>query len=98
MSNLPLNRGLTSQDLSEIVTTFLMENYLTDPGNHYPIKEVAVDPVRNSAVIELSSVEEANRLLKVGSVKVFGNSCRIARVGESRFGETVTQQSLVQNA
>ena len=65
MSNLPLNLGLAEKEIGEIVTRFLIENYLNDEGNFQPVKEVIVDHAKNSAIIELSSVEEANRLAKI---------------------------------
>lgn len=65
VSNLPLNLGLGEKEVGEFVTRFIVENYLNDEGNYQPVKEVVVDSGRNSATIELSSVEEANRLAKV---------------------------------
>ena len=65
ISNLPLQLGLGEKEIGEFVTKFIIENYLNDDGNFQPVKEVIVDTVKNSATIELSSVEEAGRLAKV---------------------------------
>lgn len=65
ISNLPLHLGLGEREIGEFVTKFIIENYLNDEGNFQPVREVVVDASRNSATIELSSVEEASRLAKV---------------------------------
>lgn len=97
MANLPLHLGLNEKEISEIVTRFLFENYLNDQGNYNPVKEVTIDKSKNTATIELSSIEEANKLAKVDSVKVLGHSCKISKL-ESQFGQTTTLASAVDAA
>jgi len=98
ISNLPLHLGLGEREIGEFVTKFIIENYLNDDGNFQPVREVVVDSTRNSATIELSSVEEASRLAKVESIKVLGSNCRVSKVSESKFGATTNVATLVVEA
>lgn len=72
IANLPLFKGIKERDVGELVAKFMVENYLNDQGNMRPVLEVTFQPAANSGIIELSSVEEANRLLKVDSNALFG--------------------------
>lgn len=67
ISNLPLYMGLTEKDIMQIVSKFLIDNYLNDDGNVKPVLSTQVNHQGNFAVMEISSVEEANRLIKIES-------------------------------
>jgi hypothetical protein len=47
------------------VTKFILDNYLMDPGNTKPVLFCQHAPSSNGAIVELSSVEETNRLVKL---------------------------------
>lgn len=89
ISNLPLTLGIGENEVGDFVTKFIMENYLNDEGNFHPIKEVSIDTAKNSAIIELSSVEETNKLAKVEAIKILGSNCRVAKVGDPKLNSTV---------
>lgn len=61
---------------------FMKENYLADPGNPRPVLDCKLDVKDCSAVIELSSVEEANRLIKLERMSILDEECKIIRLGE----------------
>lgn len=88
--NVPLKLGLKNEELIDIVNNFILENYLNDQGNYKPVINVELDAVKNTAIVELSSIEEANKLAKVDSVKILGHSCKIRRLQESKFGDSST--------
>jgi len=89
ISNLPLTLGIGENEVGDFVTKFIVENYLNDEGNFHPVKEVTIDTAKNSATIELSSVEEANKLAKVEAIKILGSNCRVAKVGDPKLNSTV---------
>ena len=65
ISNIPMNMGLSEKDIINVVTKFLVENYLNDESNLNPVVECKIQPPGNTALIELSSLEEANKMSKV---------------------------------
>ena len=65
ISNIPMNLGLSEKDISNLVTKFFIENYLNDEANLNPVIECKIQPPGNTAIIELSSLEEANKISKV---------------------------------
>jgi RNA recognition motif-containing protein len=89
ISNLPLTLGIGENEVGDFVTKFIVENYLNDEGNFHPVKEVTIDTAKNSATIELSSVEETNKLAKVEAIKILGSNCRVAKVGDPKLNSTV---------
>lgn len=71
------------------MTKFLIDNYLNDKGNMNPVVSCLIVPSGNYAELEMSSVEETNRLIKVENIKIFGQNCTISRIGEgSVYGNT----------
>lgn len=67
ISNLPLYMGLTENDIKQIVSQFLIDNFLNDVGNFNPVVSVCLNHQGNFAILEISSVEETNRLIKIES-------------------------------
>ena len=65
MGNLPIYLGLNEKDIGDLITKFILDNFLMDPGNMKPVLFCQHAPSSNAAIIELSSVEETNRLLKL---------------------------------
>ncbi len=64
--------NLSDKDVQEIVTKFLIDNYLNDKDNKQPVVSCQVFSQGNYAVLEISSVEETNRLIKIDCKHFFG--------------------------
>lgn len=71
ISNLPLYMGLNEKDITQIVSKFLIDNFLNDEGNIRPVLSSSLNHQGNFAIMEISSVEEANRLIKIESFLIF---------------------------
>ena len=81
---------------------------MNDPGNQNPIHMLDVfgskglstgeASTSNMIVLEMSSVEEANRLQKVPGIEILGTSCKIIRCSEAVFGTESSMVAKVQNA
>lgn len=98
ISNVPFHLGVDERELESFVTKFIMENYLNDPKTVQHVREVTLDRSLNTATVELSSIEEASRLSKIDCINILGHSCRICRVGESKFGAAPTLANLLTDA
>lgn len=98
ISNIPLYMGLSEKDVQDIVTKFLIDNYLNDKDNKCPVVSCQLNTQGNYAVLEISSVEETNRLIKIDSIKIFNHICKITRLGETMYGQTTNLATLVNNA
>lgn len=98
ISNLPLYLGLDQGMVQEVLSNYLVTNYLADTDNSSPILCCELNPRDKSCVIELSSVEEANRLSKLSEINILNTVCKVTRLGESMYGTTVNMASLLQNA
>lgn len=88
ISNLPIYMGLKQDDIRTCISTFIVANYLNNKGNTDPVVECELNSKAKSAVVELSSVEEATRFSKVGIIRILGVKCKVTRVGETMYGET----------
>ena len=53
-----------------LIDRVMKEYYLNDYKNDNPVINVTINERERFAVIELSSVEEANRLLKLGTIEL----------------------------
>jgi len=95
LNNLPLELGLTSIDIRRLVTEFMMKNYLNDTSNTNPILNCEISEKERSANLELSSVEETNRLCKLDKIHIFNNECKIIRLGDTLYGGTMNLANLV---
>jgi hypothetical protein len=71
VGNLPIYLGLNEKDIGELITNFIIDNYLMDPGNTKPVLFCQHAPSSNTAIIELSSCEETNRILKLEHITLF---------------------------
>jgi hypothetical protein len=60
----------------------MTENYLADPNNVKPVLDCKLNEKDRTADIELSSVEEASRLIKLERMPVLDDECKIIRLGE----------------
>jgi hypothetical protein len=67
ISNLPLYLGLKENDINLIVSKYILDNFLNDPGNTRPVVACEVNSQFNTANIELSSVEETEKFIKIES-------------------------------
>ncbi|CAD8152457.1 unnamed protein product [Paramecium pentaurelia] len=96
LCNIPT--GLTNRDLYAELSRFINRNYLNDVGNAKPILYCHLNEKDRTCTIELSSVEEANRMLKLEEIKLLDESCKIFRLGDNLYGQSVNQSQLVQQA
>lgn len=62
ITNIPLEMGLTENDINEMVTRWMIKNYLNDNMNNCPIMNIEIFEADRSVAIELSSVEETCRV------------------------------------
>mgnify|MGYP001097818369 CR=1 FL=1 len=60
----------------------MVENYLSDSGNIKPILVCTLNEKERTACIELSSVEESSRMLKLERIKLLDDDCKLIRMGE----------------
>lgn len=96
--NVPLYLGLTKEEIKKLATEFIIAHYLNDQGNVNPIHTLDLNPQKNSVILEMSSVEEANRLQKVDGIDLIGVHCKIIRCSESIYGQESNMVAKVQNA
>ena len=80
--NVPLYLGLAEEDLTKIITQFFLENYLNDSSNKRVVLGVRILQNKRDIIFEVSSVEEANRILKVKFISVLGLDCKVQQIGE----------------
>ena len=66
---------ITEKDLSSLITKFMKDKYLVDKNNLHPLVTCTMNHVDKTATIELSSVEETNRLLKLAHIRIFEKDC-----------------------
>jgi len=90
--------GLGEPEVKDFISKFIIENYLNDEGNFQPVKEVSLEPEKNVATVELSSVEETNKLVKVETIQILKNTCKVTRVAETAYGQSGNYLTLVNNA
>ncbi len=98
VTNVPLYLGLTKEEVKELCTQYIIKLYMNDTGNNNPIHTLDLNYLQNSVILELSSVEEANRLLKIVNMDILGVPCKIIRCAESMFGQESSLIVKVQNA
>ena len=67
ITNIPYFIGLEEQDIRMAITSYMKEFCLNDIQNNNPILEIEINKQINSAILEMSSVEETNRLVKINS-------------------------------
>ena len=90
--NLPLYLGIFQNDIKFLIDQYMTAHYLKNPGNKNPILCVDINHSNNSVIVEFSSVEEANRVVKLESMELIGVKCKVARCSESMYGN---QQNMV---
>ena len=56
---------LSEKELHELINRFIIDYYLNDVNNPKPILSFELNAKGKSANIELSSVEETNRMIKI---------------------------------
>jgi polo-like kinase 1 len=66
LCNIPT--GISERELVTEISKLMVNNFLNDPGNSKPLIFALLNEKDQAAILELSSVEEANRLLKVNSI------------------------------
>jgi len=98
ISNLPIYLGLRQEDIQTVIQDFIISNYLNDEGNKEPVIECELNSKARTAVVELSSIEEATRFSKVNMITILGVQCKVTRVGESMYGATTNIGSLLKDA
>lgn len=98
LSNLPLYLGLNEDSVSKVVSDYLLQNYLNDSNNQHPVVGCEINRKERTCVIELSSVEEANRFSKIKDITILNVTCKVTRLGESMYGTTTNMATILQNA
>lgn len=98
LSNLPLYLGLNEESIIKVVSDYLIRSYLADPGNQSPIVSCEINRKDRTCVVELSSVDEANRFSKVKDITILNVTCKVTRLGESMYGTTTSMATILQNA
>lgn len=83
MCNIPT--GLAEHEVKNEMSRFMIDNYLADPANPRPVINCILDEKERSAIMELSSVEEANRLIKLERMPILEEECKILRMGEQLY-------------
>lgn len=68
----------------------MTNNYLADLKNIRSVLSCELKTTERSAQVELSSVEETNRICKLEKINIFNTECKIIRLGESMYGTTAT--------
>ena len=90
--NLPLYLGITETDIKYLIDQYITSHYLKNQGNKNPILCVDINHSNNNIVVEFSSVEEANRVIKLEFMELIGVKCKVMRCSESMYGN---QQNMV---
>lgn len=85
LCNIPT--GLTDRDLYTEISRFMSRNYLNDMQNTKPVLACNLNEKDRTCILELSSAEEANRVLKLENMKLLDEECKIVRLGESIYGQ-----------
>lgn len=67
----------------------MTSNYLADLKNIRSVLTCELKAVDRSVQVELSSVEETNRICKLDKITIFNTDCKIIRLGESLYGGTM---------
>lgn len=98
LGNVPLHLGLTKDELKALATEFIIAHYLNDQGNLNPIHTIELNPQKNTVILELSSVEESNRIQKIESINILGVMCKVIRCTETIYGPEASMVAKVQNA
>lgn len=80
LANIPT--GLAEHEVKNEMSRFMIDNYLSDPNNPRPVLDCKLDEKERTAILELSSVEEANRLIKLERMPILEEECKILRMGE----------------
>lgn len=96
LTNLPLYLGLSRDDVQGLVVRFFNENYLTDPGNRFPVLNTEI--TGKNVIVELSSVEEANRLSKLESIQLLDVKCKVIRCNETLYSTESTLATKLETA
>lgn len=98
LSNVPLYLGLTEESVCKVVSDYLVRNYLNDANNQHPVLCCELIRKERIAILELSSVEEANRFSKIKDINILNVTCKVTRLGESMYGTTTSMATILQNA
>ena len=98
LSNLPLYLNIDEESIKKVVSDYLIRNYLADPNNSTPILTCEINKKDKTCVLELSSVEEANRFSKIKDIMILNVTCKVTKLGESMYGSTTNMATILQNA
>ena len=98
LMNLPLYLGLSKEDIQNLLNTFFLEHYLNDKGSRTPVISVEISSNGKSVIIELSSVEEANRLAKLEHITILEVKCKVSRCSESQYNTESTLAAKLETA
>jgi signal recognition particle receptor subunit beta len=57
ITNVPYEMGITEDDLRNLITRFMAQNYLKDEMNSCPVVNLEINETDRNVAVELSSVE-----------------------------------------
>jgi hypothetical protein len=60
--------------------------------------ETELNKENSTFTVELTSAEEANRFFKSKQIEILGVKCKLLRLGESMYGETLNLASRLEDA
>lgn len=94
ITNVPYEIGITEDDLRNLITRFMAQNYLKDEMNSCPVVNLEINEADRNVAVELSSVEETCRICKLEKIELLkGNISGIIRLGDSCYGNNVVTQA-----
>jgi hypothetical protein len=56
ITNIPYEIGITEEDLRNLITRFMAQNYLKDEMNSCPVVNLEINEAEKNVAVELSSV------------------------------------------
>lgn len=68
ITNVPYEVGITEDDLRNLITRYMAQNYLKDEMNNCPVVNLEMNLADRNVSVELSSVEETCRICKLDKI------------------------------
>lgn len=94
ITNIPYEIGITEDNLRDLITRFMSQNYLKDEMNNCPVVNLEINKTDHNVAVELSSVEETCRMCRMEKIELFkGLHNGIVRLGDSIYGNSVLTQA-----
>lgn len=65
ITNVPFEIGITEDNVRDLITRYMTDNYLKDQMNNCPVVHMDLNYTDRNVQVELSSVEETCRICKL---------------------------------